>query len=165
MSSPKRKSQVLGVWMQSKQEICYKREGEKDNSLRNRGMSIIMTMVDYEVMTSKRDFDDMLEGIDKRHFSRRLELSLGSHWPSSSWPDFSFKALGRTSSFDSPRGRRALSSWQDLSLTQTKRPLGFHKKAMHLSWSSLVFSQMRIGKWLPEHAILIDYLCQMNSIP
>jgi len=28
----------------------------------------VVTMVDYEVMTSKRDFDDLFEGIDRRCF-------------------------------------------------------------------------------------------------
>jgi len=34
-----------------------------------------VTMVDYEVMTSKKDFNDLLEGTNKRHFSRCLDLS------------------------------------------------------------------------------------------
>jgi hypothetical protein len=38
-----------------------------------------VTMVDYEVMTLKRDFDDLLEGIDKRCFSRRFDMLPESH--------------------------------------------------------------------------------------
>jgi hypothetical protein len=113
--------------------VCYKGEGEKDNSSRNRELLEDMTIVDYEVMTSKRDFNDMLEGTIRRHSHRHLDLSPKSHQPSSSWLSFSFGALGRTSSFDSLRGRQPLSSRQDLSLVQTKRPLGFHEKVMHLS--------------------------------
>jgi hypothetical protein len=124
-----------------------------------------MTMVDYEVTTSKKDFDDLLEGIDKRHSSKRLDLSPESHGPSSYQLNFYLRGSRRTSSFNLPRGRRPLSSRRDLFLACTKRTLGFHKKAMHLSWSSLVSFSMRIGKWLFKHAILIDYLHQVNSIP
>jgi hypothetical protein len=41
-----------------------------------------VTMVDYEAMTSKRDFDDLLEGIKRRCYSRCLDMSLESHRPS-----------------------------------------------------------------------------------
>jgi hypothetical protein len=34
-----------------------------------------MTMINYEVTTLKRDFNDMLEGIDMRCYSRCLDLS------------------------------------------------------------------------------------------
>jgi hypothetical protein len=73
-------------------------------------------MVDYQVTILKRDFDDLLEGIDKRSSSRRLNMSQESHQPSSFWPDFSFKASKRTLGFDSPRGCQALSSERDLFL-------------------------------------------------
>jgi hypothetical protein len=70
----------------------------------------VMTMVNYEVMTSKRDFDDLLEGIDRRCSSRRLDLSLQSRRPSSFQLDFSFRGLGRLSSFDSTKSHQPLSS-------------------------------------------------------
>jgi hypothetical protein len=35
-----------------------------------------MTMVNYEVITLKRDFNDMFKGIDMRCSGRRLDLSL-----------------------------------------------------------------------------------------
>jgi hypothetical protein len=41
-----------------------------------------VTMVDNEVTTSKKDFNDLLEGIEKRNSSRHLDLSLESHRPS-----------------------------------------------------------------------------------
>jgi hypothetical protein len=44
-----------------------------------------VTMVNNEVMTLKMDFDDLLEGIDKRRSSRRLDLSPKSYQPPSSW--------------------------------------------------------------------------------
>jgi hypothetical protein len=44
------------------------------------------------------------------------------------------------------------------------RTLGFHEKAMFLSWSSLVSSWMKTGKWPLEYAIFIDCMCQMNTI-
>jgi hypothetical protein len=115
-------------------------------------------MVDYEVMTSKRDFDDLLEGTNKKRSSAHFDLSLQSRRPSLSRPDFSFKGLGRISSFDSIGGCRLLPFRQDVSLAQMKRPLRFHEKVMHFFWYSLVSLQMRIGKWPLEHAILIDYL-------
>jgi hypothetical protein len=49
-----------------------------------------MTMVDYEITTSKRDFDDLFERIDKRHSNGHLDLSLESCRPSLSRLDFSF---------------------------------------------------------------------------
>jgi hypothetical protein len=62
-------------------------------------------MVDYEVTPSKRDFDDLFEGIDKRHFSKHLDFSLESHRPSSFHLDLSFGGLRKTLGFDSIRGR------------------------------------------------------------
>ncbi len=53
-------------------------------------------MVDYEVMTSKRDFDDLLEGIDRKRSSGHLDLSQKSRQPSLSKPDFSFEGSRRT---------------------------------------------------------------------
>ncbi len=120
-----------------------------------------VTMVDNEVTTSKKDFNDLLEGIEKRNSSRHLDLSPKSHRPSSFWFDFSFGALGKSSSFNLLKGRRPLSFQRELSLVWTKRPFGFHKKVMHLSWSFLVSSRMRIGKWAPEHRL--PDLLFMNS--
>ncbi len=122
-----------------------------------------MTMVNYEVTTLKRDFNDMFKGTDMRCSGRRLDLSLKNCWPTSFHLNFSFS--WKTLSFDLLRGCWPLSSWWNLSMVWRKKPLGFHEKAMHLSWSSLVFLLMRIGKWPPKHAIFINYLCQLNSIP
>jgi len=64
-----------------------------------------VTMVNYEVMISKRDFDDLLEGANMRRSNTCLDLSPKSDRPSLSQFNFSFKTSGRLSSFDSPRGR------------------------------------------------------------
>jgi hypothetical protein len=114
-----------------------------------------MTMVDYEVMTSKSDFDDLLEGIDRKRSSRRLDLSLESCQPCLFKLDFSLESLGRILGFDSSRGHRPLSSWWDLSLARTKKPLGFHKKAMHLLWSSVVSSQIFGSKFFKVYQNLV----------
>jgi hypothetical protein len=92
-----------------------------------------VTMVDNEVTTSKKDFNDLLEGIEKRNSSRHLDLSLESHRPSSFWFDFSFGALGKSSSLNLLKGHRPSSFQRKLFLVRTKRPFGFHKKVMHLS--------------------------------
>jgi hypothetical protein len=63
-----------------------------------------VTMVDCEVTTLKKDFDDLFEGTNKRHSNRCLDLSLESHQPSSSRFDFFFEALGKTSCFNSLGG-------------------------------------------------------------
>jgi phosphosulfolactate phosphohydrolase-like enzyme len=42
--------------------------------------------------------------------------------------------------------------------------LGFHEKVMFFSWFSFMSSRMTTRKWPPEHAIFIDYLCQVNTI-
>lgn len=123
-----------------------------------------VTMVDYEVTTLKKVFNDMLEGTEKRCFSRHFDLSPKSCFTSSFWFNFSFGALGKSSSFDSLKGRQPLSFQQGLFLAQTKRPFCFHKNVMHLSWSFLVSSRMRTRKWPPEHAIFIDYLTCYLSI-
>jgi len=73
-----------------------------------------------------------------------------------------FGGSRRTLGFDSLGGCQPLSSWWELFIAQTKRPLGFQEKVMHISWSFLVSLRMKIGKWPFEHAILIDYLCQVN---
>jgi hypothetical protein len=93
-----------------------------------------VTMVDYEVTTSKKDFNDLLEGIKKRCFSKHLDLSPKRCCPSLFWFNFSFGALGKSSSFNSLRGHQPLSFQRELSLAQTKKPFGFHKNVMHLSW-------------------------------
>jgi len=62
-----------------------------------------IAMVDYEVMTSKKDFDDLLERIKRRCSSRHLDLSPESHCPSSFRPNFSFGGSRRALDFDSPR--------------------------------------------------------------
>ncbi len=123
-----------------------------------------MTMVDYEVTTLKRDFNDQLEGIKRRHFRRCLDLSPKSHRPSSYWFDFSFGSSRKTLGFDSPRGRWPLSSQHELFPIWTKRPLGFHENVMHLLWSFMVSLWMKTGKWPLEHAIIINYLHQVNFI-
>jgi hypothetical protein len=63
-----------------------------------------MIMVDYEDTTSKKDFDDLLEGTNMKLSNKCIDLSLESHCPSSSWLNFSFRGLGKTLSFDLPRG-------------------------------------------------------------
>jgi hypothetical protein len=100
-------------------------------------------------------FNDLLERIDRRRYSRRIDLSLESCWPSSFHLNFCFKASRKTSSFDLPRSHWPLSFRQDLFLVQTKRPLGFHEKAMHL---------LCLHEWKLKSAILIDYFRYLNSI-
>jgi hypothetical protein len=99
---------------------------------------------------------------DMRHFSRRLYLSLENHQPSSSWPNFSFGASGKTSCFDSPRGRQPLSSRWDSSFGSNKKTIGIPQEG---DASLVVFSCILANeKWPPEHAILINYFHQVNSI-
>jgi hypothetical protein len=75
-----------------------------------------VTMVNYEVMTSKKDFGDLLEGTNRKRFSKHLDLSPKSRQSSSSQPNFSFEGSRKTLGFDSLGGRQPLSSQQDLFL-------------------------------------------------
>ncbi len=47
-----------------------------------------MTMVDYQVTTSNKDFNDLFERTDMRHFSRCLDLLPKSCCPYLFWPNF-----------------------------------------------------------------------------
>jgi len=60
----KRNSQALKVQM-FKKKFATKGKGKKIILQEILEFLKVVTMVDYEVMTSKRDFDDLLEGIDK----------------------------------------------------------------------------------------------------
>jgi hypothetical protein len=97
----------------NKKKFVAKGKGKKTNFQEIMEFLEDMTMVNYEVTTSKKDFDDLLEGTDKRHSSRCLDLSPRSRRPSLSRPDFSFRASRRTLSFDSLGGHHPLSSQRD----------------------------------------------------
>jgi len=63
-----------------------------------------VTMVNYEVTTSKKDFDELLEQINKRRSNRCFDLSLENHRPFSSQLNFSFGGSRKTLGFDSVGG-------------------------------------------------------------
>jgi hypothetical protein len=85
----------------SKKKFATKGKGKKIIPQEILELPKSVTMVNYEVMTSKRDFDDLFEGINKRCSSRRFDLSLESRQQSSFQLDFSFEGLGRLLAFDS----------------------------------------------------------------
>jgi hypothetical protein len=88
--------------VQVRKKKCCKGEGKKIILQEVVELPEDIAMVNYEVTTSKKDFDDLLEGTQKRCSSRCLDLSPESHRPSSFWLDFSFGGSRKTSSFDSP---------------------------------------------------------------
>ncbi len=63
----------------SKKKYVVKGKGKKTNFQKIMEFQEDTTMVDYEVTTSKRDFNDLLQETDKRHFSKCLNLSPKSH--------------------------------------------------------------------------------------
>jgi hypothetical protein len=63
----------------SKKKFVAKGKGKKTIPQEIMELPRDMTMVDYEVMTSKKDFDNLLEGTNRKHSSRCLDLSLKSH--------------------------------------------------------------------------------------
>jgi hypothetical protein len=67
-------------------------------------------MVNYEVTTLKKDFDDLFEGTERKHFRKRLDLSLESRHPFSFRFDFSFGGSRITLGFDSLGSCQPLSS-------------------------------------------------------
>jgi hypothetical protein len=109
----KRKLQALGVQMfkQTRRNLLQRGRGKKTIPQDIVELLEDMTMVDYEVTTLKKDFDDLLEGTERRHSSRRLDLSPKYYHPSSSWPNFSFGGSRRTLGIDLPRGCQPLSFW------------------------------------------------------
>jgi len=63
----------------SKKKFIIKGKGKKTNFQKIMEFQEDTTMVDYEVTTSKRDFNDVLQETDKRHSSRCFNLSPKSH--------------------------------------------------------------------------------------
>jgi len=63
----------------SKKKSIVKGKGGKKKIQKVMEFQEDMTMVDYEVTTSKKDFNDLLQETDKRHSSRCLNLSPKSH--------------------------------------------------------------------------------------
>ncbi len=87
----------------SQKKSITKGKGEKITPLDIVEVLKFVTMVDYEVITSKQDFVELHDGSKRRWFNRRLDLSFESHHPSSSQLNLSLVPSGRTSRFHSPQ--------------------------------------------------------------
>jgi hypothetical protein len=87
----------------SKKKSIAKGKGKKTTPLKIVEVQDDLTMVDYEITTSKWDFADLHEGSKRRHSSRCLDLSLESHRPSSFQLDLSLVPSRRTLGFHWPK--------------------------------------------------------------
>lgn len=109
------------IFSQKKRNLLQKGRGKKTTPLKIVEVPDDVTMVDYEVTTSKWDFVDLHEGFERRHSSKRLDLLLESCQPSSSQLDLFLVPSRRTLGFHLPKSYRPPSSRHDLSLAPLRR--------------------------------------------